>query len=34
VKEQIVLIDKYGMEGPIGFFKTVNEDPTEEEETE
>jgi hypothetical protein len=34
VKDQIVLIDKYDMEGPIGFFKTVTEDPTKEEEEE
>lgn len=30
VRDKIILIDPYDMEGQIGFFKTVTEDPTEE----
>lgn len=31
VRDKIVLIDPHGMEDAMGFFKTITEDPTEEQ---
>lgn len=31
VQDKIILVDPHGMEGQVGFFKTVTEDPTEEQ---
>ena len=31
IRDQVILVDKFGMEDSIGFFKTLAEDPTEEQ---